>query len=42
MREEERGVLITAIYLKKNYSLDYLEGLDNEELQKLYDHLFAV
>ncbi|WP_255363024.1 hypothetical protein [Sporosarcina sp. P33] len=41
MPEEERGALITAITLRKNYSLDYLEGLNDQELIKLYDQLFG-
>ena len=40
MPEEERGALITAIHLNKNYGLDYLEGLPDAELIDLYDRLF--
>ncbi|MEK4026323.1 hypothetical protein ABZ756_13630 [Mammaliicoccus sciuri] len=42
MPEEERGALITAIHLKKNYGLSYLEDLCDKELVNLYDQLFAV
>lgn len=42
MREDERGALITAIYLRKGYGIPYLESLTDEQLVKLYDQLFGV
>ena len=37
MSNEERGVLILVICLRSNYSVDYLQGLPDGELEGLYD-----
>lgn len=37
MSEEEREQLITAIYLRTNYALSYLESLSDEDLREHYE-----
>lgn len=37
MSKEERGMLISVICLRSNYSVGYLERLPDVELEGLYD-----
>lgn len=42
MSKEERGALITAIHLRQQYAVAYLEGLSDRELVQLYDRCFSI